>query len=70
VSCHPDYLEVGVGLANHEAGLAWGLTASQVSAIGRARQAGPLFRIFPDIAQPRRPRPIGPRGRQPPQLWR
>jgi hypothetical protein len=48
VSCHPHYLEVGVDLANHEAGLAWGLTASQVSAIGRARQASPLFRIFPD----------------------
>lgn len=47
-SCHAQYLEVGVDLSNHEPGLIWGLTASEVSAIARARQASPRFRIFPD----------------------
>jgi hypothetical protein len=46
--CHPRYLEVGIDLANHDPGLYWGLTASEVSAIVSARQASPRFRIFPD----------------------
>jgi hypothetical protein len=48
-ACHPRYLVLGVKLANHEVGLYWGLTASQVSAIARARQASQRFRIFPDV---------------------
>lgn len=47
-ACQARYLEVGIDLTNHEAGLYWGLTASEVSAIDRARQASPRFRIFPD----------------------
>jgi hypothetical protein len=46
--CGGHYLEVGVDLANHKAGLYWGLTASEVSAITKARKASRLFRIFPD----------------------
>jgi len=46
--CDAHYLEVGIDLANHEPSLAWGLTASEVSAIARARLAGRWFRIFPD----------------------
>jgi hypothetical protein len=46
--CHPHYLVVGVKLSNHEVGLYWGLTASQVSAIRTARRASRWFRIFPD----------------------
>jgi len=47
-SCGAHYLEVGVDLANHNPGLFWGLTASEVSAIAQARKASALFRIFPD----------------------
>ena len=46
--CHAHYLEVGIDLANHKPGLAWGLTASEVSAIAEARRASSRFRIFPD----------------------
>lgn len=46
--CGARYLEVGVDLANHKVGLDWGLTASEVSAIARARKASWLFKIFPD----------------------
>ena len=46
--CGAHYLEVGVDLANHKVGLFWGLTASEVSAIARARKASARFRIFPD----------------------
>jgi hypothetical protein len=46
--CGAHYLEVGVDLANHTSGLFWGLTASEVSAIARARKASARFRIFPD----------------------
>ncbi len=46
--CDAHYLEVGVDLASHKVGLDWGLTASQVSAITRARLATRWFRIFPD----------------------
>ena len=46
--CGAHYLEVGIDLANHQPGLAWGLTASEVSAITKARRASPRFGIFPD----------------------
>jgi hypothetical protein len=46
--CGAHYLEVGIDLTNHEPGLAWGLTASELSAITKARRASPRFRIFPD----------------------
>ena len=46
--CAAHYLEVGVDLANHGKVMYWGLTASEVSAIARARRASPRFRIFPD----------------------
>ncbi len=46
--CDAHYLEVGIDLANHKVGLDWGLTASEVSAIARARQASRWFRFFPD----------------------
>jgi len=47
-SCGAHYLEIGVHLENHEFGLIWGLTASEVSAIARARHALRWLRIFPD----------------------
>jgi hypothetical protein len=46
--CRAHYLEVGIDLANHQPGLTWGLTASQVSAITKARHADRSLRIFPD----------------------
>lgn len=46
--CGAHYLEVGVDLANHKVGLDWGLTASEVSAIAKARKASHWLRIFPD----------------------
>jgi hypothetical protein len=46
--CGAHYLEVGVDLASHKVGLVWGLPASEVSAIERARHASRWFRIFPD----------------------
>jgi len=49
-SCRARYLEIGVDLSNHVAGLAWGMTQSQVSAVTTARRARPRFRIFPDTA--------------------
>jgi hypothetical protein len=49
-SCRARYLEVGVDLSNHVAGLVWGMTQSQVSAVTTARRARRQFRIFPDTA--------------------
>ncbi len=46
--CGAHYLELGVDLATHEVGLYWGLTSSEVQAIGRARHANRWLRIFPD----------------------
>jgi hypothetical protein len=46
--CGAHFLEVGVDLANPKNVMAWGLTASEVSAIARARRASHWFRIFPD----------------------
>ena len=46
--CGAHYLEVGVDLADRKPGLTWGLTASKVAAIAKARRATRWFRIFPD----------------------
>ena len=46
--CGAHYLELGVNLATHEVGLYWGLTASEVHGIARARHANTWLRIFPD----------------------
>ena len=46
--CGAHYLEIGVRRDNHQFGLIWGLTASEVSAITRARHASRWLRIFPD----------------------
>jgi hypothetical protein len=47
-ACGAHYLELGVDLSNHEVGLFWGLTTSEVHAIARARHASKWLRIFPD----------------------
>lgn len=46
--CGAHYLEVGIDVANHQAGLDWGLTAAEVTAIAKARNASRWLRIFPD----------------------
>ena len=46
--CGARYLELGVDLANHEVGLYWGLTASEVRAVRQAQHASRWLRIFPD----------------------
>lgn len=46
--CDAHYLEVGVDLTDPGKRMYWGLTASEVSAIARARHASRWLRIFPD----------------------
>lgn len=46
--CGAHYLEIGVRPGDDQFGLMWGLTASEVSAIARARRASRSLRIFPD----------------------